>query len=184
MGLPFFPSLGKAANPVQKPAKKLVIVYIPNGIVRRCFFPGEEMAEIPGFIGGFNADKSKKQRRIENKPGIHPLEWTETLKPLQDHADDVTMMTGLERTYKNGQDVHAQGASCYLTSLSPEQASRQGIRHPNGRSLDQVIGDAVGRQTVFNTLEISCNGFTAPKEADPIRQHFLVRSRQDRALDS
>ena len=34
--------------------------------------------------------------------------------------------------------VHAQGASCYLTSLSPVQAAEQGIRHPNGRSLDQV----------------------------------------------
>ena len=75
-----------------------------------------------------------------------------------------TMITGLERTYKNGQDVHAQGASCYLTSLSPEQAAEQGIRHPNGRSLDQVIGDAVGHTNVFPTLEISCNAFTAPKE--------------------
>ena len=35
---------------------------------------------------------------------------------------------------------------------------------PNGRTLDQVIGDAVGHATIFNTLEISCNGFTAPKE--------------------
>jgi hypothetical protein len=48
--------------------------------------------------------------------------------------------------------------------LSPEQAKRQGIAHPNGRSLDQVIGDAVGQSSIFNTLEISCNGFTAPKE--------------------
>ena len=36
--------------------------------------------------------------------------------------------------------------------------------HPNGLSLDHVIGDAVGHSTVFDTLEISCNGFTAPKE--------------------
>ena len=38
------------------------------------------------------------------------------------------------------------------------------MAHPNGRSLDQVIGDKVGQSTIFNTLEISCNGFTAPKE--------------------
>ena len=74
------------------------------------------------------------------------------------------MVTGLERSYKNGQDVHAQGASCYLTSLSPVQAQEQGIQHPNGRSLDQVIGDAIGHSTIFNTLEVSCNGFRAPKE--------------------
>ena len=70
----------------------------------------------------------------------------------------------MERTFKNGQDVHAQGASCYLTSVSPEQASEKGWRYPNGRSLDQVIGDHIGNSTVFKTLEISCNGFRAPKE--------------------
>ncbi len=167
LALPFLHSLAVGddkATIAAKPSKKLVIMYIPNGIVRRCFFPGEENAELPGFIGGFDADKTKEQRRIANLPGIAPLELTSTMQPLAEHTNDVTLITGLERTYKNGQDVHAQGASCYLTSLSPEQATRKGIRHPNGRTLDQVIGDAVGRSTIFNTLEISCNGFTAGKE--------------------
>lgn len=165
--LPLLPSLAWAegtATAVTKPSKKLAIVYLPNGIVRRCFFPGEEEAEVPEFIGGFNADKTKNERRFQHKPGIYPMELTATMQPLAAHVDDFTLVTGLDRTYKNGQDVHAQGASCYLTSLSPEQAGRQGIAHPNGRTLDQVIGDAVGYSTVFNTLEISCNGFTAPKE--------------------
>jgi len=139
-------------------------MYIPNGIVRRCFFPGEEEGTLPGFVGGFNADKTKNQKRKQNKPGIYPLELTSTMQPLADHAKDVTLITGLDRTFKNGQDVHAQGASCYLTSLSPVQAAEQGIKHPNGRSLDQVIGDKLGHKTVLNTLEISCNGFRAPKE--------------------
>ncbi|MEC9004742.1 MAG: DUF1552 domain-containing protein [Planctomycetota bacterium] len=165
--LPFLRSLAAASETVQqkgKPSKKLLVMYIPNGIVRRCFFPGEENGTLPGFVGGFNADKTKKQLRVENVPGIYPLELTSTMEPLKDHVEDVTLVTGLERTYKNGQDVHAQGASCYLTSLSPVQAQEQGIRHPNGRSLDQVIGDAVGYSTIFNTLEVSCNGFRAPKE--------------------
>ena len=165
--LPVLQSLAAAAGPgpaETKPSKKLVIMYIPNGIVRRCFFPGEEEATLPSFIGGFNADKTKNERRIANEPGIYPLELTSTMEPLKEHAEDISLVTGLERTYKNGQDVHAQGASCYLTSLSPVQAQEQGIRHPNGRSLDQVIGDAVGHASIFNTLEISCNGFKAPKE--------------------
>ncbi len=153
-----------AAKAAKKPDKKLVIMYIPNGIVRRQFFPGEGQAEIPDFIGGFNADKTKEQRRFKNNPGIHDIEWTPTLKHLKAHKNDITMITGLDRTFKNGQDVHAQGASCYLTSLSPVQAADQGIRHPNGRSLDQIIGDKIGHKTVLNTLEISCNGFRAPKE--------------------
>ena len=165
--LPFLHSLASAMETRRagsRPDKKLVIMYLPNGIVRRCFFPGEENAEVPEFIGGFNADKTKDQRRFKNEPGIYSPELTSTMRPLQDHADDITLITGLDRTYKEGQDVHAQGASCYLTSLSPAQATEQGIRHPNGRSLDQVIGDAVGHKTIFKTLEISCNGFTAPKE--------------------
>jgi len=167
MMLPFLPSIARGISPAiesASPSKKLLIMYIPNGIVRRCFFPGEEQAELPAFIGGFNADKTKQDLRVANISGIYPLELTSTLQPLKDHTDDITLITGLERTYKNGQDVHAQGASCYLTSLSPGQAEEQGIRHPNGRSLDQVIGDAVGYSTIYNTLEVSCNGFRAPKE--------------------
>jgi hypothetical protein len=165
--LPVLHSLAAATGPVSaatKPSKKLVIMYIPNGIVRRCFFPGEEQATLPSFIGGFKADQTKNERRIANEPGIYPLELTSTMEPLKKYTEDISLVTGLERTYKNGQDVHAQGASCYLTSLSPVQAQQQGIRHPNGRSLDQVIGDAVGHTSIFNTLEISCNGFRAPKE--------------------
>jgi hypothetical protein len=164
MALPFMPSLARGSEKALLPNKKLVMMYIPNGILRRYFFPGEEDAVLPGFVGGFNADKFKNDKRILNKPGIYPLEFTSTMQPLVKHKDDVTMVTGLDRTFKNGQDVHAQGASCYLTSVSPEQAAEKGMRHPNGRSLDQVIGDKVGHTTVFNTLEISCNGFTAGKE--------------------
>ncbi len=167
VALPFLQSLASTTDGTEaavRPSKKLVIVYIPNGIVRRCFFPGEEEGELPGFVGGFNADKIKKETRIENVPGIYPLVPTQTLQPLQEHLADVSLVTGLDRTFKNGQDVHAQGASCYLTSISPEQAAERGMRHPNGRSLDQVIGDHVGHSTVFRTLEISCNGFRAGKE--------------------
>ncbi len=167
MALPFLHSMAGAddTKAAPRPHKKLVMVYLPNGIVRRCFFPGEEKSEIPGFVGGFNADKTKNEKRLKQKPGIYDLEWTSTLQPLKEHADDITMITGLDRSFKNGQDVHAQGASCYLTSVSPEQAAEKGWRHPNGRTLDQIIGAHVGNQSVFNTLEISCNGFTQGKES-------------------
>lgn len=166
--LPLLPSLAHGFSrsyQTDVPSKKLLIMYIPNGIVRRGFFPGEEQSELPNFVGGFNADKTKSDLRVKNVPGEYPLELTSTMQPLKDHSDDITLITGLERSYKNGQDVHAQGASCYLTSLSPGQAEEGGFRHPNGRSLDQVIGDATGHSTIYNTLEVSCNGFRAPKEA-------------------
>ena len=126
--LPFMPSLASAKKEGTKPSKKLVMMYIPNGIVRRGFFPGEEEATLPGFVGGFNADKTKNKVRKENKPGIYPLELTSTMQPLKEHTKDVTLVTGMDRTFKNGQDVHAQGASCYLTSVSPVQAAEKGMR--------------------------------------------------------
>ena len=46
-----------AAKAAKKPDKKLVIMYIPNGIVRRQFFPGEGQAEIRDFIGATIHDK-------------------------------------------------------------------------------------------------------------------------------
>lgn len=179
VALPMMQSLGSAKTPNVKlvdstsreepddgvPAKKLVMMYVPNGVVRRCFFPGEEQEALPSFIGGFEADKVKDERRIQNQPGVYPLVLTETLRPLEANISDVTLITGLDRSYKHGQDVHAQGASCYLTSVSPGQAAEHGMRHPNGRSLDQVIGDAVGHRSILKTLEISCNGFTAGKES-------------------
>ena len=80
--LPFLPSLAtgddeprptELVSDPSKPSKKLVMMYVPNGLVRRCFFPGEEEAELPGFVGGFNADKTKDEIRKKNAPGIYPL---------------------------------------------------------------------------------------------------------------
>ena len=81
LALPTLPSLaaGKKSG-VEKPSKKLVITYIPNGIVRRGFFPGEDKLDAPNVIGGFDADKTKDARRIKNKPGVYPLEWTSTME--------------------------------------------------------------------------------------------------------
>ena len=90
--LPFLPSLAAATKKGTKPSKKLVMMYIPNGIVRRGFFPGEEEANLPGFVGGFNADKTKNKVRKENKPGIYPLELTSTMQPLKEHTKDLSLI--------------------------------------------------------------------------------------------
>ncbi|PHS02685.1 MAG: hypothetical protein COA78_20600 [Blastopirellula sp.] len=166
LALPCLPSLaGGIQGDANKPSKKLVMMYVPNGLVRRCFFPGEENGELPGFVGGFNADKTKNEVRTLNEAGIYDLELTSTMAPLAKNINDITLVTGMDRTYQNGQDVHAQGSSCYLTSISPVQAEELGMRHPNGRTLDHVIGDHVGHTTTFKTLEISCNGYKNPKES-------------------
>ena len=163
--LPFFPSIADTiTRKSAKPAKKWCMLYIPNGINRRGFFPGEDQAKLPGFKGGFSSDNDKDKVRKKNIPGYYPLELTQTMQPLKNVKDEVTLITGLERTFKNGQDVHEQGASAYLTSISPDMASERGLKYPQGRTLDHIIADHVGYKSVLPTLEISTNGFTAPKE--------------------
>jgi hypothetical protein len=165
LALPFLPSLASAAVAKKaKPSKKLVFMYVPNGLVRRTFFPGERDGTSPGFKGGFSSEKTKHQR-IQNKPGVYPLQLTSSMKALEKVKNDITLVTGLDRPFLNGTDVHAQASSCYLTSVSPEQAKAAKTKYPQARSLDQIIGDQVGHNTVFKTLEISCNGFAAPKES-------------------
>ena len=84
--LPFMPSLAGELKKGEKPAKKLAMMYIPNGIVRRGFFPGEEEATLPGFVGGFNADKTKNKVRavLENALDQEYLEFEDDTALLWD----------------------------------------------------------------------------------------------------
>ena len=163
LSLPFLPSLGKA-NQALRPAKRFVMMYLPNGLVRRCFIPGEEENTSPGFN---TVKKSEAFRREKDATpsGVRPLRLTQTMQPLEDHDKELTLITGLDRPYKLGGDAHEQGASCYLSSVSPEEASAKSLRFLQGRTLDHVIGETVGRGTPLKTLEISCNGFTKGKES-------------------
>ena len=140
------------------------MMYLPNGLVRRCFIPGEEENTSPGFN---TVKKSEAFRREKDATpsGVRPLRLTQTMQPLADHDKELTLITGLDRPYKLGGDAHEQGASCYLSSVSPEEASAKNLRFLQGRTLDHVIGETVGRGTPLKTLEISCNGFTKGKES-------------------
>ena len=51
LSLPFLPSLANA-NKIAGPAKKFVLMYLPNGLARRCFIPGEEESASPGCKNG------------------------------------------------------------------------------------------------------------------------------------
>ncbi|HBO53578.1 MAG TPA: hypothetical protein DD471_16430, partial [Planctomycetes bacterium] len=69
-------SLGHKTKP---PAKRLAFFYLPNGITRRGFFPGENDRALPKFAGQNNV------WRFEGKTvpaGSHPLVLTPTLAPL------------------------------------------------------------------------------------------------------
>ena len=62
-----------------------------------------------------------------------------------------------------GTDVHAQCASCYLSSAPP--FSIEGTAWPLDRTLDHLVADKVSANTPFSTLEFSCNSHRDNKES-------------------
>ena len=151
LSLPWLETIASAANS-ETPPQRLAVFYVPIGVVRRSFFPGESEAEVPkfrGFLGG------KRKQPDLYKPGFQPIEWTPTLEPLKRVQEHITFITGLDRVYQNGTDVHAQCGSCFLSSAAPYEIKSSAW--PLNRTLDHVVADRVGGQTPFRSLELSCN---------------------------
>ena len=134
---------------------------MPIGVVRRGFFPGEAEQMIPkGNLGGVMKSLGKQ----DPKPFVRPLEeLTPTMQPLEPLKHKVNLITGMDRVFQQGTDVHAQCASCYLSSAVPYTI--QGTAWPLDRTLDHIVADHVGTTTPFPTLEFSCNSHRDNKES-------------------
>ena len=156
--LPWMESL--AVGPTKEVTQRLAFYYVPIGVVRRTFFPGEEN----GITPTFNKDNFKaEETKTHLTKGEHPLELTATLKPLERLKDKVSLITGLDRTFQPGTDVHAQCASCFLSSASPFSVKHS--PYPQARTLDHIVAEKIGRGTPFKTLEFSCNSHKDNKES-------------------
>ncbi len=162
--LPLFESLAGAATTksVSKPAKpsvRMAIYYVPMGVIRRGFFPGESETDIPKFVS-----EPKTKSKIEHVVGIRKLQsLTATQEPLESVMDKVTFVSGLNRTYRHGSDVHAQCASCFLSSATGETVASS--IYPLDRTFDHVVADSIGGETPFRTFELSCNSHKDNKES-------------------
>ncbi len=154
LALPWLESMAIAARPSttpqRKPPQRLGFYYVPIGVVRRGFFPGERHAGLPAFNGDLSAITETR-----TPVGSHPIELTPTLEPLERVKHKVALITGLDRTFQIGTDVHAQCASCFLSSAAPFSVTTSAW--PLERTLDHVIADEIGHATPFRTLELSCN---------------------------
>ncbi len=128
----------------------MAFFYVPIGVVRRGFFPGETHAGLPAFNGDHNAITETK-----TPVGSHAIRLTPTLEPLAGIRHKAALVTGLDRTHQIGTDVHAQCASCFLSSAAPFSVPTSAW--PLQRTLDHVVADTVGYRTPFRTLELSCN---------------------------
>ena len=150
MALPWLESLGQAAQ-TKATALRCAWFYVPIGVVRRGFFPGEANAAVPKFTSNRKALSNDARIPV----GLRPLELTPTMKPLAKVKDKVTLITGMDRVFQSGTDVHAQCASCFLTSASPFSVTQS--PYPQSRTLDHLVADSIGGNTPFQTLEFSCN---------------------------
>ncbi len=160
LALPWMESLSLAA-PAKSVAQRMAHFYVPIGVVRRGFFPGESDHVIPkGNLGNVMSSLGKQD------PNFHVKtldQLTPTLEPLEAMKHKVNLITGMDRTFQNGTDVHAQCASCYLSSAVPYSIDQSAW--PLDRTLDHIVADSIGTQTPFRTLEFSCNTHKDNKES-------------------
>ncbi len=161
LALPWLDSLAIAEQPSTETPLKTAHFYVPIGVVRRGFFPGEADHIIPqGNLGNVMKSLGKQNP----KRSVQPLgELTPTMQPLEDLKQDVNLITGMDRIFQQGTDVHAQCASCYLSSAKPYTI--KGTAWPLDRTLDHLVAEYVGTTTPFRTLEFSCNSHRDNKES-------------------
>ena len=159
LALPWMESLSAATAPQVR--QRMAHFYVPIGVVRRGFFPGEADHIIPkGNLGNVMASLGEQDPHFKVKS---LEELTPTMEPLAPFKDKINLITGMDRTFQNGTDVHAQCACCYLSSAVPY--SIQNSAWPLDRTLDHVVADEIGTQTPFPTLEFSCNTHKDNKES-------------------
>ncbi|MFK7766806.1 MAG: DUF1552 domain-containing protein [Mariniblastus sp.] len=121
--------------------KRLAFMYIPNGVIGDRWFPKTEGSD---------------------------FELPPSLEPLAAFKKDITVISGLNRTYLTG-EPHSQAGSCWLTSARPNERS-DGVNAID-TTLDQIIAKHTGAETAFSSLELSCNSFAdkvEPKIFDAI----------------
>jgi hypothetical protein len=142
-------------------AKRMAHFYVPIGVVRRGFFPGEADATIPkGNLGSLRRSLDKQDPNFNVRSLDH---LTPTMMPLSGLKNKINLITGMDRTFQQGTDVHAQCASCYLSSAPPYTI--KGTAWPLNRTLDHLVADVAGKETPFSTLEFSCNSHKDNKES-------------------
>jgi hypothetical protein len=79
------------------------------------------------------------------------------LTPLEPFRDVLTVVGNLARPEERAQDHACTGA--WLTGVAPKRTD--GADYLAGRSIDQIVAAAIGRDTTFPSLEVATEDFTA-----------------------
>lgn len=114
-----------------EPARRLLYIYVPNGIIMKQWTPE---AEGCGF------------------------EFPRILKPLEEHRENLLVLSGLTqntgRPLGDGDGDHARAACTYLTGVHPKKTAGSEIHV--GISVDQIAAQRIGNATKLPSLELAC----------------------------
>ena len=153
--LPFLgnlPSLAGAGSTA--PKKRLVIVFSPDGVVKKNFWPTESgpFATLP--------------------PVMQPIDLPPILKPLEPFRDQLLMLKGVHDKVRGDGDHHMRGMGCLLTGIELFPGNIQGggatpAGWSSGLSIDQEIKNFLQSRpettTRMGSLEF---GVLVPNKAD------------------
>ena len=153
--LPFLgnlPSLAGAGSTA--PKKRLVIVFSPDGVVKKNFWPTE-----PGPFATL-------------PPVMQPIDLPPILKPLEPFRDQLLMLKGVHDKVQGDGDKHMRGMGCLLTGIELFPGNIQGggatpAGWSSGLSIDQEIKNFLQSRpettTRMGSLEF---GVLVPNKAD------------------
>ena len=123
--------LAAIAGPAKASPKRMVFLFVPNGIHMQEWTPTSEgaLAELPKILA-----------------------------PLDKMKGKFSILTGLtaDKARPNGDGAgdHARSASAWLTGCQPRKTAGADIKA--GISADQIAADKIGHLTRFRSLEIGC----------------------------
>ncbi|MEO9594318.1 DUF1552 domain-containing protein, partial [Rhodopirellula bahusiensis] len=101
LALPWMPSIAMAGQSDNVPMR-MAHFYVPIGVVRRGFFPGEANDVIPkGNLGNVMKSLGKQSPFASDEP---LKQLTPTLEPLEQFKHKINLITGMDRTFQQGTD--------------------------------------------------------------------------------
>ena len=131
IALPALDAMLPAFSTPAKSARRLVYIYVPNGIMMPQWTPATDGAA---------------------------YDFPRILQPLEPYRDNLLVLSGLThntgRPLGDGDGDHARAAATYLTGVHPKKTDGTDIHA--GISVDQIAAQNIGTSTKFASLELAC----------------------------
>jgi uncharacterized protein DUF1552 len=129
IAIPVLDAMHPALAAAPKSARRLAVVYVPNGIIMNQWKPAETGADFT---------------------------FTRILKPLEPFRPDITVLSGLanraaEKARGGG---HAKATGSFLSGAEPKYTAGPDVRA--GVTFDQLVAQKWGQETRVPSLQIGC----------------------------